>query len=291
VILTLLLYVLLMGKPVIAQSDDYFKSVVQEISNVIGIAPDFEIVRIHDPSKCAAFVRATLNGKRKIHVNDAATGLNPELRGEWPWRFIIAHEIGHFQNGHVFTSINSVPEALLNGMTPKRRELEADLFAGYVLGLMGATEDQVVSAFPLIGILPNTCTTEHSSDYPPNDERYSQARAGWRMAKDRIMACAAVFSTTGQGNANALAVSSTCETDDTGDYCFQNSTASEIAIEVSYRGSRLKQALVKPGQTKCLFSMTSNVYYFTANDHVTNERIDYGDIIVERCKSKSYVIN
>ncbi|MBL4585919.1 MAG: M48 family metalloprotease [Flavobacteriales bacterium] len=118
-------------------SDEYFQSVLSEISNAVGIVSEFEIVHFNDPNKSAAFVRSSLNGKRKIHINDAATNLDPSLHGDWPWRFVIAHEIGHFQNGHVFNSVSEIPEVALNSFNSKRRELEADYFGGYALGLMG----------------------------------------------------------------------------------------------------------------------------------------------------------
>ena len=105
-----------------------------------------------------------------------------------------------------------------------------------------------------------------------------------------IASCTAIVSTAEQGNGNTSSVSSTCEIDNTGDYCFENLSENNVSVEVILGGFRVKSAMVRSGETKCFYSMKTEVHTFYVKDESTKKKIDYGDVIVEQCRSKTYSI-
>ncbi|MCB0452809.1 MAG: SEL1-like repeat protein [Aequorivita sp.] len=80
----------------------------------------------------------------------------------WAAKFILAHEIGHHMLGH----------SLNNGKSNHKYELDADFWAGRALGMMGATEEETLSA---TNILPENASSSH----PARADRRAKAREGW----------------------------------------------------------------------------------------------------------------
>lgn len=84
----------------------------------------------------------------------------------WALIGVLAHEIGHHANGHT-----------LYRSWGHDKELEADRFAGFVLGRMGATEEQALSGIRIYGDTAATVT------HPVREEREKAVAAGWRAAQ------------------------------------------------------------------------------------------------------------
>lgn len=108
-----------------------------------------------------------------------------------------------------------------------------------------------------------------------------------------------------------------CKEKDTGDYCFTNQKS--MMVEINYRrenatqtqsigyygGTRYLTITVEPGQTSCIYELKSGVYSYTYKDPTklvhTGYSVSYGgddttsatisgQFLVERCKSKLFII-
>lgn len=105
-----------------------------------------------------------------------------------------------------------------------------------------------------------------------------------------------------EGYNNPETVNKACESNNTGDYCFSNTTKDNFIVSINANGTALQ---LPPGQTQCLYNMTAGSY----NYHVMGGRDygrgqariyrvsdafiyvhDQGQLLVEKCKSKSFVI-
>ena len=66
----------------------------------------------------------------------------------WSNMFVLAHEVGHHINGHSVDALLSMADIVSKVPLSKKRiqELEADEFAGFVLGRLGATLSDATSA-------------------------------------------------------------------------------------------------------------------------------------------------
>ena len=80
----------------------------------------------------------------------------------WAQVFVIAHEVGHHIAGHLdFAGQNH------------RVELEADRYAGFILGRMGASHEEAIAAVGAIG--PGGASATH----PPREQRVQVVSLGW----------------------------------------------------------------------------------------------------------------
>jgi Zn-dependent protease with chaperone function len=79
---------------------------------------------------------------------------------------LLAHEVGHHLNGHTLRRGGSKPAL----------ELEADEFAGYILGQLGATLQQSQNVMNYIA------KDEASSTHPSRSSRMLAIEKGWDKA-------------------------------------------------------------------------------------------------------------
>lgn len=80
----------------------------------------------------------------------------------WSLVFVVAHEVGHHIAGHLdFQGQNH------------QIELEADRYAGFILGRMGASYDDAIAAVRTIA------SVEASISHPPRDQRIQAVSLGW----------------------------------------------------------------------------------------------------------------
>ena len=80
----------------------------------------------------------------------------------WSLVFVVAHEIGHHIAGHLdFQGQNH------------QVELEADRYAGFILGRMGASYEDTIAAVRTIA------SAEASVSHPPRDQRLQAVSLGW----------------------------------------------------------------------------------------------------------------
>ncbi|MCX2741105.1 membrane-binding protein [Pontibacter anaerobius] len=154
---------------VTASSDT--RDIVQEIINVVGLKPRFEL-RAADIDNAAAVV---YNGKRYILYSERfLAAINNAVHTDWAGVSILAHEIGHHLNGHTLSRSGSNPAD----------ELEADEFSGFVLRKMGASMAEAQAAINLLS------EEETSRSHPGRSYRLAAISKGWRSANDQLLASA-----------------------------------------------------------------------------------------------------
>lgn len=89
---------------------------------------------------------------------------------------------------------------------------------------------------------------------------------------------------------NAQTVSKNCESKNTGDYCFENrSKINLIYVKLYYGGSDVTLAM---GQTQCYYNINASdfSYELVVKEEGRERLISKGKILVEKCKSKTFVI-
>ena len=98
----------------------------------------------------------------------------------WSNLFILAHEVGHHINGHSLDILLYIaeavePETLTN---QRKQELEADEFAGFILGKLGATLEQTSSSINLISSEKDDTYETH----PSKSKRLASIEIGYNKA-------------------------------------------------------------------------------------------------------------
>ena len=121
---------------------------LDKILSVIGASKRFVLQPCSNINNAVA---ASYKGIRYIFYDrDFMSSVNSG--NNWKNLFILAHEVGHHINGHsldlvLYTTEVVEPETLAN---QRKQELEADEFAGFILGKLGATLEQTSSIINLI---------------------------------------------------------------------------------------------------------------------------------------------
>lgn len=95
--------------------------------------------------------------------------LYDETATKWALYGVVAHEIAHFVKAHDRTRVGSDPVI----------ELEADRYAGEVLGRMGASFSQARAAYD-----SDLLRKVHGETHPPIEDRIAAVRQGWLKGKD-----------------------------------------------------------------------------------------------------------
>lgn len=154
-------------------SDPEALALVARIFQVYGLRMDPETFEVYvtdgGRGETATAEALAQNGKRYIIFNRPFMDRIRRATGnDWSLISIAAHEVQHHLLHHV------------EGPTANRKlaELEADYFAGYTLGKMGAPHDETTSA---IRELPD----QLGVDYPPRAKRVATISRGWDDAKNR----------------------------------------------------------------------------------------------------------
>ena len=142
------------------------KNVINNIIDVIGLQPSFEIRSANIPN-AAAVVQA---GKRYILYNPNFIASVEKAAGDkWASIAILAHEIGHHLNGHTIA-----------GVSRPTIELEADEFSGFVLRKMGASLQQAQLA------MKGAANQRASATHPAKDDRLNYIAYGWNKAEAQM---------------------------------------------------------------------------------------------------------
>ena len=84
-------------------------------------------------------------------------------------------------------------------------------------------------------------------------------------------------------------VSEECEEKGFGDFCFSNQTQQELSGSLESR-----RVTLKPGQTQCYYSRISGRYRYTirtVKEGIEKGVIYQGEVMIEKCRSKTYVID
>ncbi len=147
------------------------RDIVQEIINVVGLKPRFELQAANIDNAAAV----VYNGKRYILYNERfLASINNAVHTDWGGVSILAHEIGHHLNGHTLSRSGSNPGD----------ELEADEFSGFVLRKMGASMAEAQAAIDLLS------DEETSRTHPGRRYRLAAISRGWQSANQQLAASA-----------------------------------------------------------------------------------------------------
>jgi len=101
---------------------------------------------------------------------------------------------------------------------------------------------------------------------------------------------------------NPETVNNECAKKNTGDYCFTNSTTIKISVSISSNGFSKGSATLNPGEQTCFYNLPVGTYTYFADGQgsvtyssgesfsAPTQVITKGQVLVEECKSKSYVV-
>ena len=140
---------------------------VKRVVAAIGLQPNFVVQAANVPNAVAI-----IDGTQRyvLYSETFFQDMTKQVGDDeiWVARSILAHEIGHHLNGHTLTRDGSRPTT----------ELEADLFSGHLLRLMGANLDQARLAQKKYG------NDKGSETHPPRDARVTAIDVGWNRADE-----------------------------------------------------------------------------------------------------------
>ncbi len=147
------------------ESDREAATTFREILAATGIPGVADRIQVRASAETAnAEAQIGEDGQRYIFYNSTfMRELGAKTQKYWALVFVIAHEVGHHIAGHLdFAGQNH------------RVELEADRYAGFILGRMGASHDEAIAAVGAIGAGDGTST------HPPRDQRVQIVSLGWK---------------------------------------------------------------------------------------------------------------
>ncbi|MCC7522160.1 MAG: hypothetical protein IT220_11035 [Flavobacteriaceae bacterium] len=153
------------------RTDEDIEKAVNDITSIIGLKPNFILIPCPDIQNAAALIYQD-NLRYIVYDKKFLDGISKNVKSNWSNTMILAHEIGHHLNGHTLTSENKE--------TTRKEELEADEFAGFILGKMGASKDEAIAA--MNGIPHPDCDVEYFSDHPCKEKRIEAIEKGWSKA-------------------------------------------------------------------------------------------------------------
>ena len=143
------------------------KHYAQEIIDVVGLKPNFEVMAAQVDNAAAV----VYGGKRYVLYNpNFINQLVQKTGNKWAAVSVLAHEIGHHLNGHTVTSSGSQPAI----------ELEADEFSGFVLRKMGASLSDAQAAMRVLA------SQTASRTHPAQHDRLAYIAKGWQAADDQV---------------------------------------------------------------------------------------------------------
>ena len=149
------------------ENDADARLAVKRIMAYSGLEPNFLITAANVPNAAAVIQK----DKRLIlYSQEFMERIKSQAKTDWAAYAIMAHEIGHHLQGHTLTKEGSRP----------RLELQADKYSGYVLGLMGASLDEAISALKTLSPGPG------SETHPSRSARLAAGTNGWKKAQETL---------------------------------------------------------------------------------------------------------
>ena len=157
-------------------SDAIADEALERILSVIGVSKTFVMMPCHNINNAVA---VSLKGIRYI-IYDPSFMAALDNGDDWSNLFILAHEVGHHINGHSLDIILYVTESVETKSLAqkKKQELEADEFAGFILGKLGATLEQTSSSINLLASDDDDTYSTHPSKF----KRLSSIETGYNRA-------------------------------------------------------------------------------------------------------------
>ncbi len=153
------------------RTEDGIEKLVLKITSLIGLKPNFILIPCPGIQNAAALLYDD-NVRYIIYDKPFLDGIAKSVKTNWSNMMILAHEVGHHLNGHTLKHSNKAGS--------RDEELEADEFAGFILGKMGATQLQTLAAMD--GIPHPDCDVEYFSDHPCKVKRLNALKEGWSKA-------------------------------------------------------------------------------------------------------------
>jgi tetratricopeptide (TPR) repeat protein len=146
-------------------SNDDARVALERIMKFTGLPQNF-IIMAADVSNAQAGIYGST---RFILYNQSfIQKIKDYTNSDWSAISVLAHEIGHHLSGHTLDNQGSRPS----------KELEADLFSGFVLFKMGASLDDATRAVQTIG-------SEYGSvTHPSRTARIAAVTKGWMSSRD-----------------------------------------------------------------------------------------------------------
>ncbi|WP_175483260.1 M48 family metalloprotease [Salinihabitans flavidus] len=133
---------------------------VADIMSTVGLVPRFEIFAANVPNAAAV-----IEGQQRLIVYSESWIQNTADNNRWAAIALLGHEIAHHLNGHTLEAGGSRPPT----------ELEADRFAGFVVGKLGGNLQEAQWLF-------NRLPRHGSETHPPRSARLEAVAVGWRDA-------------------------------------------------------------------------------------------------------------
>src|SRR5262245_3954427 len=165
----------LTGSAVAQPGSDEAEQMIRRIIDASGLAQNFRTLVAPVPNAAAVSV----NGSRLILYNSTfIADLTARTRNPWAPISIMAHEIGHHLNGHMFSATAGTPAL----------ELEADFFSGFILQRLGASLADATIAMQELG------SPTASASHPAKPERLAAITSGWSKACGKDGDCASDLS-------------------------------------------------------------------------------------------------
>ena len=152
---------------------------LNRILNTVAISRNFVLYPCENTSNAAAF---TYKGDRYIFYNvDFMKRVN-QYSDDWSNLFVLAHEVGHHVNGHTRDLVLYANDLVHKKSLFKDRqeELQADKFAGFVLGKLGANFSSIRSV--LSSIAPTG--DDSQSTHPNRSKRINAAYSGFQKGAE-----------------------------------------------------------------------------------------------------------
>lgn len=145
-------------------------SALDDILNVIGASKRFVLQECSNINNAVAL---TMNGVRYI-MYDPEFMTSLSYGDEWSNKFILAHEVGHHINGHTVDVLAANISNTISLSTRRIQELEADEFAGFVLGRLGASLSDALEAVQLLSDKDDSYST-----HPKRSRRIAAIKEGF----------------------------------------------------------------------------------------------------------------
>lgn len=199
------------------------KQIGQQIIDIVGLKPNFEVVAANVPNAAAV----VYGGKRYVLYNPRFIDQLTRATGtQWAAVSVLAHEIGHHLNGHT----------LANTGSPHQLELEADEFSGFVLRKMGASLKDAQAA------MKTAAQDRASKTHPGQQDRLIAIQRGWSQANAQMGGTDIAVSqpvktappTTRQGQASARPAPAISASDIIGDVRFNADPNSSYYVTSRY---------------------------------------------------------
>lgn len=153
------------GSPLNEQADREVIIAIQDIVDHTGLLLNFSMAESNIPN-AMAYMDTT--GSRLLLFNpDFILQIHDRVNHDWGVTSILAHEVGHHLQGHIF----------LNDAGFYHRELEADEFSGFAIYRMGGTLAEAQS------VVRQLTVDQDMPTHPGRQTRLAAIARGWLKAQ------------------------------------------------------------------------------------------------------------